>query len=150
MKLFLKYLPPSVFLTAHPFKDKRSTIWVRAPILYNHNSILHFITMSATEKPQNTDPGSPANKNSDQPATYTGIATSAAGTAAETATNAAVGVRDTMFSMFGGGEKKEVKDEKITESEEDRSGSAKAIKEKEKEKEDTRGREEQEEGVLSP
>ena len=106
--------------------------------------------MSATEKPQNTDPGSPANENSDQPATYTGIATSAAGTAAETATNAAVGVRDTMFSMFGGGEKKEVKDEKITESEEDRSGSAKAIKEKEKEKEDTRGREEQEEGVLSP
>ena len=70
-----------------------------------------------------------------QQSTYAGMATSVAGSAAETATNAAVGVKDTMFSMFGGGGKKEVKDEKAGEGEEDRSGSAKAAKEKEKEKE---------------
>lgn len=65
---------------------------------------------------------------------YAGMASSAAGSAAETATNAAVGVKDTMFSMFGGGAKKEVKDDTKDEAE-DRSGSAKALKEKEKEKE---------------
>ena len=65
------------------------------------------------------------------------MASSAAGTAAETATSAAVGVKDTMFSMFGGGGKKEVRDDKPKPEEVDRSGSAKALKDKEKEKEKT-------------
>ena len=106
--------------------------------------------MSATENPLDSNTESPTNANKDQPTTYTGIATSAAGTAAETATNAAVGVKDTMFSMFGGGGKKAIKDEKVTESEEDKSGSAKATKEKEKEKKDLRGAEEQAEAVYYP
>ena len=83
--------------------------------------------------------------NQTQSTSYAGMATSAAGTAAETATNAAAGVKDTMFSMFGGGAKKEVKDEQA--DEEDRSGSAKAIKEKEKEKEKEKGQEEAKEGA---
>ena len=75
----------------------------------------------------------PAASTDGQQTTYTGMATSAAGAAAESATNAAVGVKDTMFSMFGGGAKKEKKE--VEEGEVDRSGSAKAAKEKEKEKE---------------
>lgn len=67
-------------------------------------------------------------------ASYTGMATSAAGSAAETATNAAVGVKDTMFSMFGGGVKKEKEKEKDKAPELDSSENAKAGNEKEKEK----------------
>ena len=85
---------------------------------------------SEGKESSNTAPTTEAQQN-----TYAGMATSAAGSAAETATNAAVGVKDTMFSMFGGGGKKEVNDEKAAEGEEDRSGSAKAAKEKQKEKE---------------
>ena len=71
---------------------------------------------------------------------YTGLASSAAGNAAETATNAAAGVKDTMFSMFGGGSKKEAPDDATKgEEEQDRSGSAKVFKEKEKEKEKAQG-----------
>lgn len=80
---------------------------------------------------------------------YTGMATSAAGSAAETASNAAAGVKDTMFSMFGGGGKKEVKEEKTLADEEDRSGSSKAVKEKEKEKEAMKEGGDAEEGVCT-
>ena len=97
-----------------------------------------------------TEPGKAAFDQTDstpskdgQQATYAGMATSAAGTAAETATNAAVGVKDTMFSMFGGGAKKEAKKE-VDEGEVDRSGSAKAVIEKEKESEAREGGEEAE------
>jgi Ran-binding protein 1 len=55
-------------------------------------------------------------------------ATSAASTAATTVTNAASGVADNVFSMFGGGAKKEKADE--DEDRGDNSGSAKALKEK--------------------
>ena len=84
------------------------------------------------DAPEATSPTDTADATSKS--SYTNMASSAAGTATETATNAAVGVKDTMFSMFGGGGKRESKDEKGTE-EEDRSGSAKVQKEKEKEKE---------------
>ena len=82
-----------------------------------------------TEKSASDGAGASASTEGQQ-TTYTGMAASAAGTAAETATNAAVGVKDTMFSMFGGGGKKEEKKE-TDEGEVDRSGSAKAVKEKE-------------------
>lgn len=68
--------------------------------------------------------------------TYTGMATGAASTAATTAVDAAVGVKDSVFSMFGGGAKKETKEDE-DEGEQDRSGSAKAAKDAAaKEKED--------------
>ncbi len=60
---------------------------------------------------------------------YTDIATSAATSAATTATAAAVGVKDNVFSMFGGGAKKEKKEE--ANEPEDRSGSSKAKKDAE-------------------
>lgn len=58
-------------------------------------------------------------------------ATNAASTAASTITTAASGVAENVFSMFGGGPKKEKKDE--DEDRGDNSGSAKAQKEKEAE-----------------
>jgi len=73
------------------------------------------------------------------PTTYTEMASSAAGTAASTAGSAAVGVKDTMFSMFGGGAKKEKKEDE--DENEDRSGSAKA-------KKDAEAAEEKEEGEV--
>ena len=57
---------------------------------------------------------------------YTEMVTSAATSAATTATTAAAGVKDNVFSMFGGGAKKEKKEE--PEEPEDRSGSSKAKK----------------------
>ena len=60
---------------------------------------------------------------------YTDMATSAATSAATTASAAAVGVKDNVFSMFGGGAKKERKEE--IDVPEDRSGSSKAKKDDE-------------------
>lgn len=57
---------------------------------------------------------------------YTEMASNAAGSA----TNAAAGVKDSVFSMFGGGAKKEKKEEPEGETE-DRSGSSKAKKDAE-------------------
>ena len=57
---------------------------------------------------------------------YTEMASSAAGSA----TTAAAGVKDSVFSMFGGGAKKEKKEEPQGETE-DRSGSSKAKKDAE-------------------
>ena len=61
--------------------------------------------------------------------TYTGMATSAAASAATTATATAAGVKDNVFSMFGGGAKKEKKED--PDEPEDRSGSLKSKKEAE-------------------
>lgn len=61
--------------------------------------------------------------------TYTDMATSAATSAATTATAAAAGVKDNVFSMFGGGAKKEKREE--PDELEDRSGSSKAKKDAE-------------------
>ncbi len=58
--------------------------------------------------------------------TYTEMASNAAGSA----TTAAAGVKDSVFSMFGGGVKKEKKEEPEGETE-DRSGSSKAKKDAE-------------------
>ena len=69
--------------------------------------------------------GAPANT---EQSSYTGTATSAAANAATTASNAAAGVKDGIFSMFGGGAKKD----KVEEDEaQDRSGSSKAQKDAE-------------------
>ena len=63
---------------------------------------------------------------------YSDMASNAAGSA----TAAAVGVKDSVFSMFGGGGVKEKKVEQPHDNEQDeRSGSAKATKEKEAEEE---------------
>lgn len=71
-------------------------------------------------------------------ASYTDIASNAASSVAGTAGATAQGVKDSVFSMFGGGAKKEKKDEDegAEGAEEDRSGSSKAKRdEKEKERE---------------
>lgn len=93
--------------------------------------------MASTEsKPDPPTEEQKSNDASDAPTaakddtTYTGMATSAATSAAGTASNAAVGVKDSVFSMFGGGAKKEKKEDVET-GEEDRSGSAKAKKDAE-------------------
>lgn len=49
-------------------------------------------------------------------------------TVTETVTNAAVGVKDSVFSMFGGGAKKEKKVEEGDDAKEEPSGSSKAKK----------------------
>lgn len=59
--------------------------------------------------------------------TYTGMATSTISNVATTATTAAAGVKDNVFSMFGGGAKKDKKEEVDT-KDQDRSGSSKAQK----------------------
>ena len=114
---------------------------------------LPSVTMSSSEsKPDpHVEPGKSAfdasgstTATDGQHASYTEIAAGAASSAAGTATNAAVGVKDTMFSMFGGGAKKEAKSDDVPQ-EEDRSGSAKAVKQKEKE--ESREGEGDEEGV---
>ena len=71
----------------------------------------------AEEKPKDTTPAT---------ASYTEMASNAA----ESATTAAAGVKDSVFSMFGGGAKKEKKEEPDAETE-DRSGSSKAKKDAE-------------------
>ena len=71
----------------------------------------------AEEKPKDTTPAA---------ASYTEMASNAAGSA----TTAAAGVKDSVFSMFGGGAKKEKKEEPDAETE-DRSGSSKAKKDAE-------------------
>jgi Ran-binding protein 1 len=66
--------------------------------------------------------------------TYTEMATSAATSAAATATAAATGVKDSVFSMFGGGGAKEKRVEKEDDAAKNEpSGSSKAVKEKEAE-----------------
>ena len=62
--------------------------------------------------------------------TYTELATHAASTAASGATAVAAGVKDNVFSMFGGGGKKEKKDEAEGGADEP-SGSSKAKKDAE-------------------
>ena len=71
----------------------------------------------AGETPKDTAPAATS---------YTEMASNAAGSA----TTAAVGVKDSVFSMFGGGAKKEKKEEPEGETE-DRSGSSKAKKDAE-------------------
>ena len=71
----------------------------------------------AEEKPKDPTPAA---------SSYTEMASNAAGSA----TTAAAGVKDSVFSMFGGGAKKEKKEEPNGETE-DRSGSSKAKKDAE-------------------
>lgn len=61
---------------------------------------------------------------------YTEIATHAASTAASSATAVAAGVKDNVFSMFGGGAKKEKKEE-AEDGADEPSGSSKAKKDAE-------------------
>lgn len=76
-----------------------------------------------------TNPVGTEDSTTEKPATYTDMASNAATTAASGATAAAAGVKDSVFSMFGGGAKKETKVED-EDAANDRSGSAKAQKEK--------------------
>jgi hypothetical protein len=77
-----------------------------------------------------TNPSNTGDSTSQKPATYTDMASNATSTAASSAHSAATGVKDSVFSMFGGGAKKETKVED-DDAANDRSGSAKAQKEKE-------------------
>ena len=73
--------------------------------------------------------GAREDKSSTEQSTYTGMASAAT----SSATSAAVGVKDSVFSMFGGGAKKEKKEE---EEAQDRSGSSKAQKDAEAEEDE--------------
>lgn len=77
-----------------------------------------------------TNPAGTESSTDEKPTTYTDMASNAASTAASSTTAAASGVKDSVFSMFGGGAKKETKAED-DDTANDRSGSAKAQKEKE-------------------
>lgn len=68
----------------------------------------------------------------DNKPTYTDMASDVAGSA----TAAAAGVKDSVFSMFGGGGTKEKKVEEDKAEDNERSGSAKAAKDKEAEEEE--------------
>ena len=63
--------------------------------------------------------------------TYTETAAKAASSAASTASAAATGVKDSVFSMFGGGAKKERKVEEDDNAKDEPSGSSKAQKKEE-------------------
>lgn len=74
------------------------------------------------ESTNSKEPQEPSSTSEEKPKpTYTEMAQSAA----TSATTAAVGVKDNMFSMFGGGAKKEKKEEPVDDSTEP-SGSSKA------------------------
>lgn len=77
-----------------------------------------------------TNPVGTEDSTEEKPATLTDVASNAATTAASGATAVAAGVKDSVFSMFGGGAKKETKTED-DDAANDRSGSSKAQKEKE-------------------
>lgn len=64
-------------------------------------------------------------------ATITESATNAASSVASTATAAATGVKDSVFSMFGGGAKKEKKADEDDDAKDEPSGSSKAKKDDE-------------------
>ena len=107
---------------------------------------------SDPEKPV-ADPAHSLTTGADAPkegesATYTTMASTAAGNTAESASNAAVGMKDAVFSMFGGGVKKEKREEEG--EEEDRSGSAKAVKAKEAEEKGEEARDGGEGGDVRP
>ena len=75
------------------------------------------------------DPAATSEGASDPNASYVGAASNAASSAATTAATTAQGVKDSVFSMFGGGAKKpERKDDEDEGEGQDRSGSAKAAK----------------------
>ncbi|EXJ75135.1 uncharacterized protein A1O5_01831 [Cladophialophora psammophila CBS 110553] len=67
--------------------------------------------------------------------TYTETAAKAASTAASTASAAATGVKDSVFSMFGGGAKKERKVEEDDNAKDEPSGSSKAQKKEDEDEE---------------
>ena len=87
-------------------------------------------TKDTTEAPQAAAKDETAESSSDPNASYVGAATNAASSAATTAASTAQGVKDSVFSMFGGGAKKPEKkdDENDGGDGQDRSGSAKAAK----------------------
>ncbi|ETI21241.1 hypothetical protein G647_07586 [Cladophialophora carrionii CBS 160.54] len=74
--------------------------------------------------------------NATKPPTYTEAATNAATNAASTASAAASNVKDSVFSMFGGGAKKERKPEEADDANDEPSGSSKAQKKDEDEEVD--------------
>ena len=103
-----------------------------------------------SEPPKETPTAFTASKpetGSGEGTTYSGMATSAATNAASSAASTAQGVKDSVFSMFGGGAKKEEDKSKDPEEEQDRSGSAKAVKEAKEKKE---GEDGEGEGVRCP
>ncbi|KAL6721593.1 Ran GTPase binding protein Sbp1 [Lecanora helva] len=99
----------------------------------------------STVSPTETKTTETASKDTTSPgSTYTEMASNAASGVAGTATNAATGVKDSVFSMFGGGAKKE-KAQEEEEEEQDRSGSSKAKKDAEAAEKEEAGEEGEEE-----
>lgn len=75
------------------------------------------------------DPSTEAPAGEDKSSSVTETAANAASTAASTASAAATGVKDSVFSMFGGGAKKDRKVEEEDGAKDEPSGSSKAKKE---------------------
>lgn len=96
-------------------------------------------TKPTEEAPSTTSPSTATESTEGKPATYTEMASNAAAGAG----TAAIGAKDSIFGMFGGGAKKEKTEE--PEGEVDRSGSSKAKKDAE-----AAEKEEDAEGVCSP
>ena len=105
-------------------------------------------TKDTTEAPQAAAQDESAEGSSDPNTSYVGAASNAASSAATTAASTAQGVKDSVFSMFGGGAKKPEKkdDENNVGEEQDRSGSAKAAKDAKTADEEGEG----EEKAVSP
>lgn len=98
-----------------------------------------------TTEPKTEETSTTATDNDAPASSYTEMATNAASGVAGTATTAAAGMKDSVFSMFGGGAKKEKAPEEAGET--DRSGSSKAHKDAEAARE---GGEEDGVGFESP
>jgi len=109
--------------------------------------------LAETETESTTNPSGIENEtaketpSTNEKPTYTAIASNAA----ESATAAAAGVKDSVFSMFGGGGAKEKKVEQEDEAAKDEpSGSAKAAKDKEAEEEEDKAEEEEADVHFEP
>lgn len=128
---------PSPYFAFLP-EDYNSDIITSATV-QKHSNILIMASEAPRENSSSAAPDT--SKSTETPAarpdkTYTDMATSAAASAAETASSTAQGVKNSVFSMFGGGGGSAKKEESKEDQEQDRSGSSKAVKEaKEKEKE---------------
>lgn len=151
--LALEYCMPKILrvssFTQPSFLFRPSPLSARFPdTILLHISYSHTANMSdtkpepdsseaSTTSPAHTE-GTPKDTTpAPAPTSYTEMASNAAGSA----TTAAVGVKDSVFSMFGGGAKKEKREEPDGETE-DRSGSFKA-------KRDAEAAEAQEGGEVS-
>ena len=118
-------------MTGHPsFRKAVATMSGTNPTTSDDQTASSEPRVAEQETELATHPAGTESATDEKSATLTDKASDAVTTVASSATAAATGVKDSVFSMFGGGEKKETKVEDEGAAN-DRSGSAKAQKEKE-------------------